>query len=97
MRRRHKIKDVRGYNTEGRAGFRLETKAGFVTLPFAPKYPRGVIGRILHFLPHIYTFDSICEQTVWDEDELKDLLIGRYLYGEVTEVEHDGMVSTTVR
>uniref|UniRef100_A0A6M3X6A1 Uncharacterized protein n=1 Tax=viral metagenome TaxID=1070528 RepID=A0A6M3X6A1_9ZZZZ len=95
MRRRHKIKDVRCYNHDGRSGVIVETKAAtFTLLAFPAKRPALMLLRIRHFLPHLW--DYFKEQPYLDEDDLKDFLIGKYLYGKVTEVERDGMISTVI-
>jgi len=93
-RRRHRIKDVRLYNREGRAGMQLVTKSGIVTIPCLTKRPEVVYHRIKHFIPHMY--EALTEHNTWNEDQLKDLLIGRYLYGRIQAVEYEGTVTMAI-
>lgn len=94
VRRRHRIKDVHIYSHDGRAGVQLITKAGTVTL-VSTKHLAVSLDRIRYHLPHMRE-DLEC-LAVWEEDELKDLLVGHYLYGKVTEIEWDGTISTAIR
>lgn len=88
VRRRHRIKDVRFYNHDGRAGFTLITKSGQASIPAILRILQG-------YMPHIYM--DIVEQNGWSEEELRELLIGKYIYGQVKIYEYEGTFTRIIQ
>jgi len=90
MRRKHKIKDVKIYDHAGRIVIRILTNAGSCTIPISQARPALTYIKLKWHLPHLY--DELSAESGWSEEELADFLRGRYLYGNVTEIEYDGNV-----
>lgn len=72
----------------------LLTKNGSLTIAFGKGvHGEHVIYRLKKHLPHL--FHILMGRGSWTEDELRKLLVGRYLYGKAVERTHEEMVYKT--